>query len=106
MSVQLLISKAEAAALLGISASGFERHVMRELTRIRIGHSIKFKRTEVLDWIERQAAGGALARMVQSALEEDATAPPAAALPPIPSEPRPRGQGRTAQMFRTFRGKT
>ena len=52
----LLVSKALAAKLLSISEDTFERAVMPEIRRVRIGRRVLFPIAELGDWIEEHSA--------------------------------------------------
>jgi len=47
----LLITRAQAASLLGISINTFDRRVRRSLYAIKIGTSVRFRRIEIEEWI-------------------------------------------------------
>ena len=51
----LLVSKALAARLLSISEDTFERAVMPEIRRVRIGRRVLFPVAELGDWVEEHS---------------------------------------------------
>lgn len=55
MTEPLAYSQAEAAALLGVSVSTFQRHVRPELpTPVFVGGRLIFKRADLERWLARQ----------------------------------------------------
>jgi hypothetical protein len=52
----LMVSKALAARLMSISEDTFERVVMRDIRRVRIGRRVLFPVAELGDWIEEHSA--------------------------------------------------
>lgn len=53
---RLALSKAEAAAALGVSVDFFEEHVMHELRIVRRGHRRLIPVDELRRWLDRSAA--------------------------------------------------
>jgi hypothetical protein len=53
---RLALSRAEAAASLGISLDSFERHVQCDLRLVRRGRMRLVPVTELVRWLEREAA--------------------------------------------------
>ena len=47
----LLITRAEAAALLGVSVKSFDQHVRPQLATVQVGRLPRFRRAEVEAWI-------------------------------------------------------
>ena len=52
----LAVSRAEAAALLGVSLDYFEKHVLPELAVVSRGRRILVPVRELEKWLEREAA--------------------------------------------------
>jgi hypothetical protein len=55
--VRLAYSRSEAAELLGMSLSSFERHVLPQIRVVRRGSLRIVPRRELERWLEREAAG-------------------------------------------------
>jgi len=53
---RLALTKAEAAASLGLSVDSFERHVQPELRLVRRGRLVLVPAAELSRWLERNAA--------------------------------------------------
>lgn len=57
----LLLKAEEAARLLGLGRSKvFEMLATGELPRVRIGRSVRIRRTDLEEWVEQRAAGTAV----------------------------------------------
>jgi excisionase family DNA binding protein len=52
-----LLSKHEAATLLGISARTFERHVMRGVPRVQVGGTLRYDEEDLKRWVAEHKVG-------------------------------------------------
>jgi len=53
----LLLSREDAAGLLGVSRRTFDRHVSPHLPRVQIGTLIRYHREDLDAWLERKKVG-------------------------------------------------
>lgn len=68
----LLVSKALAARLLGISIDTFEREVMPDVRVVRIGRRVMFPAGDLGDWVEDRAAVPLTSELPQHSCESPA----------------------------------
>lgn len=57
MTLPLLLTRSQAAALLGVSARTFDRHVRPGILASRVGGCVRFARSEIERWADELAAG-------------------------------------------------
>jgi predicted DNA-binding transcriptional regulator AlpA len=53
----LLLTREDAAALLGVSLRSFDRHVSREVPRVQIGSRVLYDRKDLEGWLARRKVG-------------------------------------------------
>lgn len=53
----LLLTRAQAAELLGFTVKHFDRHVAQQLPRIYSGRLLRFRASDVSAWVDKQAGG-------------------------------------------------
>lgn len=88
MTTALLLTREQAAELLGIAVKHFDRHVAHKLPRVMIGRLVRFRTLDVEAWVDGQA-GGPPARNAQMRGHSGASSTaPATSLPDTPRSRR------------------
>lgn len=78
----ILVSKALAARLLSISVDTFERAVMPDIRRVRIGRRVLFRIADLGAWVEQQSAVPLASEIPRHAYEiRRRKVPPSGSLP-------------------------
>jgi excisionase family DNA binding protein len=55
MALKILVSRKEAAEILGVSLSHFQRHIQPHLRCVYSGHLRLYRPSDLEEWAERQA---------------------------------------------------